>query len=195
MIDSLHGNILKVTPTHTVLECGGVGYLCHITKRTYNAIHDCTRAFLEIQSVFRDGKGTELFGFSCTEEKDLFNLLTGHVSGVGPKTAISLLNAISPEHFRNAVVENQPEVIASGKGIGKKTAERIVLELRDKIKVAEVWEAKAHSENPSIEDATLALISLGHSKNSSEKAVKAAAAKLTAPYSPQDLIREALQNI
>lgn len=192
MIDYLEGPFIKLTPAYTVVLCGGVGYRCHITRKTYEDIKNQPEASLQIQSVWREGKGTELYAFSEEEERTIFNLLTDNVSGCGPKTALGVLNAVSVGNLKAAVVANTPEVLSAAKGVGAKTAERIVLELRGKIKISEVWEAQATSTNPAVEEATLALMSLGHSKANAEKAVKSAQNQIGAEATAQDLVKQGL---
>jgi Holliday junction DNA helicase RuvA len=139
-----------------------------------------------------------LYGFVTAAERDLFRLLVNHVSGIGPKTALDVLSGISVTSFKAAVVENDASLLAKTKGIGKKTAERIIVELKDKVGVAAAWEAAsaAHAPSPQeaqINDAVLALISLGYKQVDAHKAVKQAAEKSATALAAEDLVRAALK--
>lgn len=118
-----------------------------------------------------------LYGFVTKDERDLFSLLTHHVSGVGPKLALAVLSGMSVVAFKAAVVAGDIAAISKIRGVGKKTAERVVLELKDKLGVAAEWEASsaAHAPTPAdllVHDAVLALISLGYKQLDAHKAVK-----------------------
>ena len=123
-----------------------------------------------------------LYGFMSTAERDLFRLLITHVSGVGPKTALDVLSGTTVASFKACVVAGDVAALSKTKGIGKKTAERIVVELKDKVGIAAAWEAASRTHAPSAEetrinDAVLALIALGYKQVDAHKAVKQAAAK------------------
>ncbi len=118
-----------------------------------------------------------LYGFISGAERDLFRLLTGNVSGVGPKLALAVLSGMGVEDFKTMVVAGDVSALARVKGVGKKTAERMVLELKDKLGVVAEWEASSAKNAPSAEDralhdAALALISLGYKQVDAHKAIK-----------------------
>jgi Holliday junction DNA helicase RuvA len=138
-----------------------------------------------------------LYGFMSPAERDLFRLLIHHVSGVGPKLALAVLSGISVSMFKAAVVNGDVVSISKISGLGRKTAERIVLELKDKVGVAAAWEAASAEHAPSaaeaeINDAVLALISLGYKQVDAHKAVKKAGATEN-DRSAENLIRAALR--
>ena len=123
-----------------------------------------------------------LYGFMSAAERDLFRLLVNHVSGIGPKTALDVLSGTTVSNFKACVVAGDVAALSKTKGIGKKTAERIVVELKDKVGIAAAWEAASGAHAPSPEetrtnDAVLALIALGYKQVDAYKAVKQAAAK------------------
>ena len=133
-------------------------------------------------------------------ERDLFRLLVNHVSGIGPKTALDVLSGTTVSAFKSAVVSGDAALLAKTKGIGKKTAERIIVELKDKLGIAAAWEAAsaAHAPTPEetqVNDAVLALISLGYKQVDAHKAVKAAWEKGGPAQQSEDLVRGALKQL
>ena len=137
-----------------------------------------------------------LFGFMSHAERDLFRLLVTHVSGIGPKTALDVLSGTTVSNFKSAVVAGDAGLLAKTKGIGKKTAERIIVELKDKVGIAAAWEAAsaAHAPTPEetqVNDAVLALISLGYRQVDAHKAVKQVWDK--GGRATEDLVRQALK--
>jgi Holliday junction DNA helicase RuvA len=142
-----------------------------------------------------------LFGFATAPERDLFRLLIHHVSGIGPKTALDILSGVSVTSFKAAVVAGDTRTLSQIKGIGKKTAERILVELKDKVGVAAAWEAASEAHAPSpvareMNDAVLALIALGYKQADAQKVVQAAVeSRPGAPMSSDELLREALKRL
>ncbi len=139
-----------------------------------------------------------LFGFMSHSERDLFRLLVTHVSGIGPKTALDVLSGITVTNFKAAVVNGDAGLLAKTKGIGKKTAERIIVELKDKVGIAAAWEAASAAQAPTPEearvtDAVLALIALGYKQVDAHKAVKQAQEKGGVAQATEDLVRAALK--
>jgi Holliday junction DNA helicase RuvA len=140
-----------------------------------------------------------LFGFASPEERDLFRLLVNRVSGVGPKLALAVLSGMDVMRFKAAVVDSDIASIAKISGLGKKTAERIVLELKDKLGVAAAWEAASADKAPSPEaraanDAVLALIALGYKQVDAAKAVREVTLK-NKDAGTEDLVRLALKGL
>lgn len=140
-----------------------------------------------------------LYGFMSAAERDLFRLLVTHVSGIGPKTALDVLSGTTVTSFKSSVVAGDIASLSKIKGIGKKTAERIVVELKDKVGIAAAWEAAsaAHAPTPEevrISDAVLALITLGYKQVDAHKAVKAAAAKQPGATT-EDLVTSGLKSL
>lgn len=141
-----------------------------------------------------------LFGFMTAAERDLFRLLIEHVSGVGPKTALDVLSRTSVTAFQAAVVNGDIAALSKLKGIGKKTAERMVVELKDKLGIAAAWEAASAEHAPSpqqaqVNDAVLALIALGYKQVDALKVVKAAQEKAGPATATEDLVRAALKQL
>ncbi|MFZ9963603.1 MAG: Holliday junction branch migration protein RuvA, partial [Terrimicrobiaceae bacterium] len=139
-----------------------------------------------------------LYGFFTAGERDLFRLLLNHVTGVGPKIALAVLSGLSVEMFKSAVVASDTGTISKISGVGKKTAERIVLELKDKVGVAAEWEASSAKNAPSeddirLHDAVLALISLGYKQVDAHKAIRAVLKTGDGTPTAEELVRQALK--
>lgn len=131
MYASLTGTIAALAETTAVMECGGVGYLCHCPSRTLAALQLGQTQRLWVHLVVREDALT-LFGFLTQAEKDFFLSLT-NVSGVGPKLGLSLLSTFTPDEIIGAIRSNQPSHLARASGVGKKLAEKIIVELKDKL--------------------------------------------------------------
>lgn len=131
MIEFLSGNIAELTPTYAVIECNGVGYVASISLNTFSALEGQQKAKLFIHEAIRED-AYQLFGFATTSEREVFRLLTS-VSGVGAATARVIVSAMSPAELQNAITSGDTRTLKGVKGIGLKTAERIIVELKDKI--------------------------------------------------------------
>jgi len=198
MISYLQGKLAESLPTQLTVDVNGVGYDVLIPLSSYDKLPPPGQSIkILVQLVVREDSHT-LYGFMTAEERDLFKLLVHSVSGIGPKTALNVLSGISVPAFKGAVVGNDLKVLSSISGVGKKTAERIVLELKDKIGIVGAWEAQSAKralteEEQLINDAVLALISLGYKQLEAHKAVRAAIEKLGAKVSAEELVRQALR--
>jgi Holliday junction DNA helicase RuvA len=198
MITFLEGILAEALPTHVVISVHGVGYHVFIPLSSYDRLPLPGQQIKILTHLQVREDAHVLYGFVTAAERDLFRLLVNHVSGIGPKTALDVLSGISVTSFKAAVVENDASLLAKTKGIGKKTAERIIVELKDKVGVAAAWEAAsaAHAPSPQetqINDAVLALISLGYKQVDAHKAVKQAAEKSGTAPAAEDLVRAALK--
>jgi Holliday junction DNA helicase RuvA len=199
MIARLKGTVLESTPLLVVLEAGGVGYEVHIPVTTAEKVPaiggECA---LFIHSVYREDSAT-LYGFANRDDRDFFRLLVEKVSGIGPKIGISILSRMSTELLRSAIASADVALLAKCPGIGKKTAERLVIELKDKVGLAGSGSAPpssggaASQEAPSaFQDAVASLMILGYKPADADKHVRRAASKLGAEASVEALIKEAL---
>lgn len=198
MITFLEGTLVEALPTHAVILVHGVGYHVLIPLSSYDKLPAPGSALKILTHLQVREDAHVLFGFMSTAERDLFRLLVNHVSGIGPKTALDMLSGMSVTHFKAAVVNGDAGLLAKSKGIGKKTAERIIVELKDKVGVAAAWEAAsaAHAPSPEevqINDAVLALISLGYKQVDAHKAVKHAQEKGGGTVTTEELVRQALK--
>lgn len=200
MITFVEGTLEEVLPNMIVINAGGIGYQILIPLSSYNKLPaPGSRLRMLTHHHVREDAQT-LYGFSSTGERDLFRLLMAHVSGVGPKLAMAVLSGMSVDEFKSAVVTSDIAAISRISGVGKKTAERVVLELKDKLGVAAEWEAASRENAPSgierhLHDAVLALISLGYKQADAHKAVKAVLPKLPTGSSVEEVVREALKNL
>jgi len=200
MITFLDGTLVEALPTHAVISVHGIGYHVLIPLSSYDKL-PAPGAALKILTHLQVREDAHLlYGFMTTAERDLFRLLVTHVSGIGPKTALDVLSGMSVTNFKAAVVNGDAALLARTKGIGKKTAERIIVELKDKVGVAAAWEAAsaAHAPSPEevqINDAVLALISLGYKQVDAHKAVKQVQEKEGSAMAADELVRQALKRL
>ena len=200
MITFLEGTLVEAFPTHVVLGVHGVGYHVLIPLSSYDKL-PATGAQVKILTHLSIREDAHvLYGFMSAAERDLFRLLVHHVSGIGPKTALDVLSGSSVTSFKAAVVANDAKSLSQVKGIGKKTAERIIVELKDKVGVAAAWEAASAEHAPSpqevhVNDAVLALISLGYKQIDAHKAVKAVIEKQGGNQTSDELVRQALKSL
>ncbi|MBQ4613300.1 MAG: Holliday junction branch migration protein RuvA [Akkermansia sp.] len=196
MIAFLRGTVAEALPQSIVLDVGGVGYEVHVPLSTYDRINPVAgqEAVLKTHLHIRENVQM-LYGFATDEERDIFRLLIDRVSGIGPATAIAILSGMNVTAFKSAVVSGDVQSIARAKGVGKKTAERIVLELKDKIGLASTWEAQQEgTTSQAAADAELALIALGFKQTESRKAIKAIL-KEKPQAGTDELIRAALRHM
>jgi Holliday junction DNA helicase RuvA len=197
VITFLNGTLSEALPTQIVVDVQGIGYQVLIPLSSYDKLPPVQSRIKILTHLQVREDAHVLYGFMSPAERDLFRLLIHHVSGVGPKLALAVLSGISVSMFKAAVVNGDVVSISKISGLGRKTAERIVLELKDKVGVAAAWEAASAEHAPSaaeaeINDAVLALISLGYKQVDAHKAVKKAGATEN-DRSAENLIRAALR--
>lgn len=200
MITFVEGTLEEVLPNQIVVNAGGIGYQILIPLSSYNKLPSQGGSLRVLTHHHIREDAQLLYGFSTSEERDLFRLLMAHVSGVGPKLALAILSGMTVDQFKSAVVTSDIAAISRISGVGKKTAERVVLELKDKLGVAAEWEAASRENAPAgterhLHDAVLALISLGYRQLEAHKAVKAVLPRLASESSAEDMVREALKNL
>lgn len=170
MITYLNGRLIEKTPTLLVVECGGIGYEVRISLNTFSAIGNEESIKIFTQFVVREDAQI-LYGFKDIEEREMFNFLVS-VSGIGPNTAILMLSGLSPAEVANAIVTEDVNTIKGVKGIGNKTAQRVIVDLKDKMLKFELSDGNISSSNNTLRfDALTALVSLGFDKKSAEKAI------------------------
>lgn len=183
-------------PNQLVVDVNGVGYQVSIPLGTFDQLNPIVgdEVYLLTYMHVRETAHT-LYGFATEAERDLFLLLIDRVSGIGPSLALAALSGMSVEQFKGAVVAGDVASLSKVKGLGKKTAERIVLELKDKVGVTDTWEAQAQGGGPSpVQDAELALIALGYKQAEARKAVlKARDMGGVETESSDELIKRALR--
>ena len=198
MITFLHGKLVEALPTQAIVDVNGVGYEALIPLSSYDKLpppgHEVK---LLTQLVVREDAHT-LYGFMTPEERDLFRLLINSVSGIGPKTALNVLSGMNPVVFRGAVATGDVKALSQISGVGKKTAERIVVELRDKIGAVGAWEASSARRalspaDQKINDAVLALMALGFKQVEAHDTVRQAQATLGSQATVEELVRASLK--
>lgn len=198
MIAFLEGILSEALPTQIVVNVQGVGYQVLIPVSSFEKLPapGSQVKILTHLSIREDAH--VLYGFSSLAERDLFRLLLHHVTGVGPKMALAVLSGMPVELFKAAVVAGDAAAISQISGVGKKTAERIILELKDKVGVAAEWEAASAKNAPSeadarLHDAVLALISLGYKQVEAHKVIQRVLKLSDAQPSAEELIKQALK--
>lgn len=198
MITFLNGELVDALPTQVVVDIHGVGYEVLIPLSSYDKLPSPGQPVkLLTQLIVREDAHT-LYGFMSHVERDLFRLLINSVSGIGPKTALNILSGMNAVAFRGAVANGDVKSLSQISGVGKKTAERIVVELRDKIGAAGAMEAASakHALSPDDQktnDATLALMALGFKQIEAYDAVRAAQTMLGAAATVEQLVRACLK--
>jgi Holliday junction DNA helicase RuvA len=198
MITFLQGKVVESLPTQVVVEVNGIGYEALIPLSSFDKLPPPGQPVkLLTQLVVREDAHL-LYGFMSEAERNLFRLLTHTVSGIGPKTALNILSGISVTAFRGAVAGGDVKALSQIPGVGKKTAERMIVELRDKVGAAGAWEAASAARTLSpddqrINDAVLALMALGFKQAEAHDSVRAAQAMLGPQASVEELVRAGLK--
>lgn len=171
MIEYIRGKIEELTPTYAVVECGGLGYLLNISLTTFTALEAKPEAKLLVHEAIRED-AYQLFGFATEKERQLFRLLIG-VSGVGANTARMILSSIPAPELETVIFSGDHSRLKNVKGIGTKTAQRIIVDLRDKIKPSDETLISQPSVSSDVfEEALLALVMLGFARPQSQKVLK-----------------------
>ena len=193
MIDYIKGDITQITPTFLVMETGGIGYLINISISTFSKLEAKKEFKILIHEIIREDSH-QLFGFADAEERDIFRLLIS-VTGVGANTARMMLSSLSPGEIEKAILGSDADILKSVKGIGLKTAQRIIVDLKDKLgKHAGGGEIFAFTDNTKREEALSALVMLGFAKSSILKVLEKIARE-EKNLTVEDLIRRALKNL
>lgn len=196
MIAFLRGTVAEAMPQCLVLDVNGVGYEVQVPLSTFDAVNPMEGQTVTLKIHFHVRENAQvLYGFATDAERDIFRLLIDRVSGIGPATAISILSGLNVSAFKQAVVGGDVQAIARAKGVGKRTAERIILELKDKVGLASTWEAQQQGiTTEAAGDAELALVALGFKQAEARKAI-AALVKENPQAATDELIRGALRRM
>lgn len=193
MITYLKGKLVERNPTEIVVECGGIGYLVHISLHTY-AMLPADEAIAIYTHLQIKEDSHSLYGFMEVSERAIFRLLIS-VSGIGTNTARTMLSSLSPQEIKEAIAAANVGAIQSVKGIGLKTAQRVIIELKDKIlKIYDIDELSAPLDNTNKEEALSALEVLGFARKQSEKMVEKIL-KATPSLSVEDIIKQTLKGL
>ncbi|MEZ4998074.1 MAG: Holliday junction branch migration protein RuvA [Bacteroidales bacterium] len=170
MIDYITGTITGLNPACVVVECNGVGYSLNISLNTYTALEKADKCKILVHESIREDAHI-LYGFATSDERDLFRQLIT-VNGVGAGTARMMLSSVAPAELREAIISGDVAILKGVKGIGLKTAQRVIVDLKDKIgKHAGSGEILAFSDNTAREEALSALVMLGFARNSAAKVI------------------------
>ena len=168
MFEYIKGKLIEVNPAYTVVETGNVAYFVHISLNTYSVLKEGNEHILFVHQVIREDAHL-LFGFSEKSERELFRMLIT-VSGIGANTARMMLSSLSTVDLKNAIISGNVAILQSIKGIGSKTAQRVIIDLKDKIsKSGGETDIFAHESNTKREEALSALVMLGFNKPAVEK--------------------------
>ena len=198
MITFLHGKLIEALPTQIVVDVNGVGYEALIPLSSFDKLPAPGHEVKLLTHLAVREDAHVLYGFMTAAERELFRLLINTVSGIGPKIALNILSGMTVPMFRGAVANGDVRALSQISGVGKKTAERIVVELKDKIGTAGAWEASSAqraltADEQKVNDAVLALIALGFKQLEAHDAVRAALAVLGTQVSVENLVRACLK--
>ena len=198
MITFLQGKLVEALPTQVVVDVNGIGYEVLIPLSSFDKIPAPGQPVKLLTQLIVREDAHMLYGFATAVERDLFRMLIHNVSGIGPKTALNILSGMNVVAFRGAVANGDVKSLSQISGVGKKTAERIVLELRDKMGAAGALEAASAKNSLSPDDqktndAILALMALGFKQVDAHDAVRAAQTMLGASASVEQLVRACLK--
>ena len=193
MITQVRGRLVEKSPTEVVVDCNGVGYLLHISLNTFSSLPADENVVLYTHLSIREDAHT-LFGFISKTEREVFKLLIS-VSGVGPSIARTMCSSMTSEEIQNAIASENVAVIQSVKGIGAKTAQRVIVDLKDKILITFDIDAISFAKNNTNKDEALsALDVLGFNRKQSEKTVNAVL-KENPEATVEKIIKLALKNL
>lgn len=193
MIAHLQGRLVEKTPTDVVIDCNGVGYMVNISLHTFSLLPDSENIKLYTYLLIKEDSHT-LFGFAEKAERELFKLLIS-VSGVGAGTARTMLSSLEPKQIIHSIGTGDVGTIQSIKGIGTKTAQRVILDIKDKVlKLYDLEEVSSTGYNTNKEEALSALEVLGFNKKLAEKVVEKVV-KENPSASVETIIKQALKNL
>lgn len=193
MITHLRGKLVEKNPTYVIVECNGVGYFLNISLHTFSLLPADENIKIYTHLQVKEDAHT-LFGFMEKAEREIFLLLIS-ISGIGPSIARTMLSSLNPIQVRDAIAHGEIATIQAVKGIGAKTAQRVIVELKDKIlKVHDMAEVSLPSNNTTKEEALSALEVLGFNRRQSEKVVDRVLSQESS-LSVEDIIKRALKNL
>lgn len=198
MITFLKGTLVEALPTQITVDVAGVGYDVLIPRSSFDRLPAPGKEVHVLTHLAIREDAHVLYGFMTAAEREMFRLLINTVSGIGPKIALNVLSGMNVIALRGAVAGGDVKSLSQISGIGKKTAERIVVELRDKIGAAGAWEASSEQRglgaaDQKLNDAVLALLALGFTQKEAHEAVRGAQAMLGANATVEELVRTCLK--
>jgi Holliday junction DNA helicase RuvA len=198
MITFLRGKLIDALPTQITIDVHGIGYDVLIPLSSFDKLPTPGEEVSLLTHLAIREDAHVLYGFMTTAEREMFRLLINNVSGIGPKIALNILSGMNVTALRGAVANGDVKALSQISGVGKKTAERIVVELKDKIGAAGAWEALSAQRTLSpadqkVNDAVLALVALGFKQNEAFESVRAALAAQGPDKSVEDIVRACLK--
>jgi Holliday junction DNA helicase RuvA len=198
MIAFLHGKVVEALPTQVTIEVNGVGYEVLIPLSSYDKLPGPGQEVKILTHLAIREDAHVLYGFMSTAERDLFRLLINTVTGIGPRIGLNILSGMNVPAFRGAIANADVKALSQISGVGKKMAERMVVELKDKIGAAGAWEAASAQrslspEDQKINDAVLALMALGFKQIEAHDSLRKVQTNLGAQATVEDLVRACLK--
>ncbi len=195
MLNHIKGELVEKTPTYAVVECSGTGYLLNISLNTYTKLPGSGSCKVFTEQMYVRDDLPRLFGFADIQERQLFRHLVS-VSGVGGTSAIMMLSSLSAQEIQQAILSGNVAVLKSIKGIGEKTAQRIIVDLKGKLGKSDLSpDFMTVPYNNTREEALSALVMLGFAKNTAEKALDKIIKDSPSAHNVEDLIKAALKNL
>ncbi|WP_378181764.1 Holliday junction branch migration protein RuvA [Aquimarina sp. SS2-1] len=193
MITQIKGRLVEKNPTDVIIDCNGIGYILHISLHTFSLLPDQELLQLYTHLQVKEDSHT-LFGFAEKSEREIFRLLIS-VSGIGASTARTMLSSLHPNQIKDAIASNDVATIQSIKGIGAKTAQRVIIDLKDKIlKVYDIDEVSMSLNNTNKDEALSALETLGFNRKQTGKVVDRIL-KTNPAETVENIIKQALKNL
>jgi len=198
MINFLHGKLVEALPTQVTVDVHGIGYEVLIPLSSYDKLPSPGNEIRILTHLAVREDAHVLYGFMTSPEREMFRLLVNTVSGIGPKLALNVLSGMNVTALRGAVANGDVKALSQISGVGKKTAERIVVELKDRIGAAGAWEAMSAQRalsptDQKVNDAVLALLALGFKQTEAHDAVRAALAAIGEKVTTEELVRACLK--
>jgi len=193
MYEFIRGKIVEITPAEVIIEAGSIGYFIHISLNTFSQINKKEEVKLFLHQVVRED-AQMLFGFAEKSERELFRMLIS-VSGIGAGTAVMMFSSLSPDEIKKAILEENVGVLKSIKGIGAKTAQRVIIDLKDKIGKSSAGDKIFTNGNDTVfEEASSALVMLGFARKSINKELTILIQK-NPNVSVEELVKIALKSL
>lgn len=193
MITHIKGKLVEKNPTNVVIDCNGVGYFINISLHTFSQIPDQENIALYTHLQVKEDSHS-LYGFITPGEREVFRLLIS-VSGIGTNTARTMLSSLTPQQIKEGIASEDVALIQSVKGIGLKTAQRVIIDLKDKIiKIYDIDEVSVNKNNTNKEEALSALEVLGYAKKQADRVVDKIVS-VTPEASVEDIIKQALKKL
>ena len=195
MIAYLDGKLVDKSPTEAIIDVGGVGYKVNIPLSTFDRLGKKDSSVKILTYLYVRESIQQLYGFASAEEKNLFKLLIS-VSGIGPKLALTILSSLSTRELTSAILNERTVILTSISGVGKKVAGRIIIELREKMAIAQmpgIGPVGVSKSDSLMNDAVLVLVSLGHKQSTAREIVRETVQRLKGDLTLEELTREALR--